>query len=532
MNEFFAQLQEQLSRVWASLNASQRILFVLAPTVLLIALMISVYIASRPDYVALVSMTDTQRLGDITNYLDLNDIDYQVKGNTILVARRQRDQVRLDLAGAELLGPTVGPGFELFDTTRLGMTDRIFEAQYVRALQNELATTIRIGAGFDNVNVHVTIPKEALFRVDQALPSASVKVSTTRRISQEQVIGIQNLVAGAVPKLMPEHVKVFDRDNRPLAGVAEEEDVGAALAHKQNEVRRREEDLLYAKLAPLIEAVVGPEGYVLTVVLELDWTEKSRRKRTLDPESQAAISEKTYEETSSSPAIAGEPGVGANVADIGIGAAGAEGLKTEITEGITNYEYSITEDQIKYPIGTVVATHITVQLDQRKDPETDEWAPYPQEVMDSLKAAIIGATGIEPAGNPGKDTISVDSVAFDRSEVEAQKTRYWLDQGQRIIRSVLPIIGLAIIGILAYLFFQKAFVAKPIEEEEVEEVPIEPVTEPRELSLAQLGLAEFGDITSLPAEEQRRLRMQEHVISYAQEKPDEVAAIIKAWLGG
>ena len=91
---------------------------------------------------------------------------------------------------------------------------------------------------------------------------------------------------------------------------------------------------------------------------------------------------------------------------------------------------------------------------------------------------------------------------------------------------------LGIIGVLAYLFFQKAFAPKPIEEGEAEEVPIEPVTEPRELSLAQLGLAEFGDITSLPAEEQRRLKMQEHVISYAQEKPEEVAAIIKAWLSG
>nr|HQH73762.1 hypothetical protein [bacterium] len=57
-----------------------------------------------------------------------------------------------------------------------------------------------------------------------------------------------------------------------------------------------------------------------------------------------------------------------------------------------------------------------------------------------------------------------------------------------------------------------------------------PVSEAKELSLSQLGLSEFGDIASLPAEEQRRLKMQEHVIHYAAEKPDEVAAIIKAWL--
>ena len=211
-----------LSRAWYGWNTRRKALSLLSRVVLPLALVGAIYIAIRPDYVPLVSMTDTQRLGEITNYLDLNDIDYEVKGNTILVARRQRDQVRLDLAVQKILGPTIGPGFELFDTARLGMTDRIFDAQYVRALQNELARTIRNGLGFETLNLYVSIPKEALCEEDQVLPSAAVRITTPHGISQQQVIAIQNLVAGAVPKLKPENVKVFDGTNKLLAGVTGE----------------------------------------------------------------------------------------------------------------------------------------------------------------------------------------------------------------------------------------------------------------------------------------------------------------------
>ncbi len=48
--------------------------------------------------------------------------------------------------------------------------------------------------------------------------------------------------------------------------------------------------------------------------------------------------------------------------------------------------------------------------------------------------------------------------------------------------------------------------------------------------LAELGLGEFGDISSLPWEEQRRLVMQEYVIDYMANNPEKSASIFKAWL--
>jgi flagellar M-ring protein FliF len=535
MGEFFSQLQEQLSRVWGNLNVQQKILFVSAPTVLILALVIAVYIASRPDFVLLVSVPpgEEQRLNEIATSLDASGVKYELRGgNSIYVPRTQRDRVRLTLAGEGLLGAAGGPGLELFDTTRLGMTDRIFETQYQRALQNELSQTIRQGARYDSVSVHLSIPEEALFKEDQDFPSASVKIVASRGISREEVIGIQNLVAAAVPKLEPSAVQVTDKNNRMLSGVSEEADSGAAMVQKQDQLRLMREKQLADNIAPHIQKIVGPDDYVLSVQMVLDWTEKTEEQNKLDAEGQALISEKTYEEVSNSAAMAGEPGVAGNVQDTGIGAAGGETLKTEIAENIANYDYPVTKTKTVFPTGEVKEKHIGIILNYHRDPKTGDMVPYDDAVIEDLRQTIASVAGINLQNPESLDTLSIKSLQFDtRKEYEIRK-EFWVEQAQRAVRTALPLIALAILVGLGYMFFQRAFAPKPIEEEEVEEIPIEPVTESRELTLAQLGLAQFGDIASLPAEEQRRLKMQEHVISYAQEKPEEVAAIIKAWLSG
>ena len=152
-------------------------------------------------------------------------------------------------------------------------------------------------------------------------------------------------------------------------------------------------------------------------------------------------------------------------------------------------------------------------------------------VIEDLIVTGLGLKVTPDTAGVTRDDCVVKCVQFSRAEEEAMTRRERIERIQRILlQYVLPVIVLAVVFWLLYKYLQRAFAPKPIEEEAVEEVPIEPVTESRELTLAQLGLAEFGDIASLPAEEQRRLKMQEHVVRYAQEKPEEVAAIIKAWL--
>ena len=59
----------------------------------------------------------------------------------------------------------------------------------------------------------------------------------------------------------------------------------------------------------------------------------------------------------------------------------------------------------------------------------------------------------------------------------------------------------------------------------------EPVERRRELTQRELGIAEFGDKAMLSPEEQRRLKMHEHVHGYVRMNPEEATNVIKSWLG-
>ena len=97
------------------------------------------------------------------------------------------------------------------------------------------------------------------------------------------------------------------------------------------------------------------------------------------------------------------------------------------------------------------------------------------------------------------------------------------------------VFGLLSFCVAGYIMAVMDFRPKRVTEDEgarEELEPIEPVVSTREMTLAELGISQFGDISALPPEQQRRLKMEEHVRNYGMTNPEEVAAIIRSWLSG
>ncbi len=535
MGEFWSSLQEQITRVWENLSMQQRIIFVGAPTIVLVLLIVTLMMAAGPSTENLISSNDPKYLGQVADYLEQNNIEYETPDDrTIAVAGDVKAKALFGLAQEDLIGGYEGPGYELFDTMRLGMTDQLFELHHRQALENELEKTIRAGTKYDRVFVRLSIPPPSYFKEDEVPPSAAVKIESRSAPSQDQVVGIQNIVAFAVPGLDPENVVVTDRNNKQLAGMSADADSGAGLASKHDDVKKKKEFEIYSEIQSTLDPFVGPDDYRIIVEIELDWDTESVVSNQVFPDSITVLSEKTYEETSKSAAIAGEPGVDSNAQDTGIGPESGGELGTTINETITNNTVSKSETRTEKATGEIVSRHITVVVDYEYDDEADAYVAPSQETLQTIEDLIVEGFGLQTiavGGGISRDSCKVLTAEFDRSLEEQLTRQERLAKVQKILlQYILPVVVLFVVFWLLYKYLQKAFAPKPIEEEPIEEVPIEPVTESRELTLAQLGLAEFGDIASLPAEEQRRLKMQEHVVQYAQEKPEEVAAIIKAWL--
>lgn len=59
---------------------------------------------------------------------------------------------------------------------------------------------------------------------------------------------------------------------------------------------------------------------------------------------------------------------------------------------------------------------------------------------------------------------------------------------------------------------------------------IEPVASHNPMTARELGIAEFGDVGALSDEEQRRIKLREHVHNFVESKPEEAASIVRSWL--
>lgn len=533
MNDFWGKLREQVQRVWEQLNTQQRVLFVSAPVMLLVTLGIAVFLAGRPQLVNLIT-ADMEQIAAIQQYLEANGIEHVVKSETqIQVDESIKAETMLELASQNLITPDMGKGYELFDEFNFGMTDDLFKLNNKRALETKIARMIVDGGRSSSIkNAHVTIaiPSRAIFKEDETEPTASVKLVSSGRPSAETVRGIQNLVAAAVGNRMrAENVVVLDNNNAALSEDSGLEP-GVKEANKRLEIKKQHEAVIANKVGAHLDELVGDENYVVEVNVIIDWIKESVKNVHIDGETPATVSQKNYTETTQSQGISGPPGVVSNTQDEGIGAEG-ETSNSSIEEVITNNRHPWVETITEKEQGKIENIVVSVLLNHHYD-VNDELVAWTADELTQFEQLLRTAAGLPlfPSAVAPVNFV-IQSHRFDDTVERALARERMIATATSIVQSMIPLILLFALGYFAYIFFQRAFAPPDVLEEEItDEIPIEPVSEAKELTLSQLGLAEFGDIASLPAEEQRRIKMQEHVINYAAEKPEEVATIIKSWL--
>ena len=192
-----------------------------AGAVLCGVLILIYFVWVRTPYQILFTNLRSVDAATIVASLDEKKIPYRVKGGgeTILVPADQVEAVRLELMTSEL--PLKGVvGFELFNKSDMGLTEFAQKINYQRALQGELARTIMALGAVDTARVHLSLAEPTIFREDRRPPKASVTVFARpgQTVSAQSVVGIQRLIAAAVPELESDAVVVLDDRGQVLSG--------------------------------------------------------------------------------------------------------------------------------------------------------------------------------------------------------------------------------------------------------------------------------------------------------------------------
>ncbi|WP_309091599.1 flagellar basal-body MS-ring/collar protein FliF [Phenylobacterium sp.] len=408
----------------------------------------------------LYSNLDLKEAGSITQALDQAGVKYEVKGDgsTIMVPRDEVASTRLMLSSKGL--PTAGSvGYEIFDDSNsLGQTDFVQQLNRQRALEGELARTIRSLDGITSARVHLVLPKRQLFEEEAEQPSASVNIGVGgREPTAEQVRAMQNLVAGAVPNMRPDRVTVVDQHAKTLSGG--ETGMAAEADGRKSEVEGR----IAKQVKTLVEGIVGPGKARVNVTADLELARVTVQQETFDPDGQVIRSESTTDENSreNQDDGSGQASVAANIpGGAALGGAGGVGSQSGRQESTTNYEISkTTRTEVQEP-GQVKRLSVAVAVDGVSAPGADgkpgAYTPRSAEEMQRIEQLVRTAVGFNQERG---DQVSVINVRFpapaDTGGVEAASPLMGFDKND--IMRAAEIGVMALVGILMLLF-----VARPL----------------------------------------------------------------------
>src|SRR6266478_3228209 len=213
MNRNLALLGRQLLGIWKQLGLNQRISIVLAAGVVMAALLSLAFWSSRVDYALLYGKLDDTEAAKVIGVLDELKVPHKVGqgGGAIYVPKDQVHLMRMQLASKGIPHGD-GVGFEIFDKANFGISDFVQRANYVRAIQGELARTISQLDEVEAARVMIVMPENRLLldKDKYATASVFVRVRGNSLLQPQSINSIRFLVANSVEGLKPNHVTIVD----------------------------------------------------------------------------------------------------------------------------------------------------------------------------------------------------------------------------------------------------------------------------------------------------------------------------------
>lgn len=389
--------------------------------VLLGLLMFFVFVSMRvsaPDYKMLYNDLSTEDSSAVSAKLEEVKIPYEVSndGTKIMVGAKDVGRARMLLAQEGL--PNGGSlGYEIFDKqSNFGTTNFIQNINQVRALEGELARTISSLDNVKSARVHLVLPQRELFSREERSSTASVflQLKGQRALDDEQVAGIQSLVASAVPNLKSKDVSIVDSHGVLLArGGEDDENAGTS---KGLQMRQDYERRMSDTIESLVGRTVGLGKVRANVTADLNFDRITQNEEIFDPSSQVVRSSQTSEE-SNKENEAGAESVSVSNNLPGAAAGGSNGASGPTTEGnrteeTTNYEVSKTTRNLVRQTGEVKKLSVAVMLDGTYETDKDgkkTYKPRSKEEIDRITALVKSAIGFDEKRG---DTIEVANMQF------------------------------------------------------------------------------------------------------------------------
>ncbi|MGH9808312.1 MAG: flagellar basal-body MS-ring/collar protein FliF, partial [Terriglobia bacterium] len=253
---------------------------------------------TTPQMTTLFTDLSLEDSASIIKDLDRQAIPYELRneGSVIMVPKDKVTRLRMKLAEGGL-PKGGGVGYEIFDKSdALGTTSFVQNINHLRALEGELARTIRAIDRIQAARVHLVLPERPLFSRETPEPSASIVVRVRGTLEPQQINAIRHLVASSVNGLKPQRVSIVDESGQLLADGAAS-DVDQAVG---DERRNAYEKRMRKQVEDIVSSVVGQGRARVQLSADFDFNKITQTSDKFDPEGRVLRSSQTREESSAS----------------------------------------------------------------------------------------------------------------------------------------------------------------------------------------------------------------------------------------
>ena len=477
-------LFNQLKTLFINLPPAKRVIFLAVVAGVVVGFIFIISWTTSPEFGILYKNLSPEDAGVILSKIKEEKVDYRISSNgkSISIPKNLIYEKRMALASQGL--PQGGSiGFEIFDSTNLGVTEFVQNVNYQRALQGELSRTISKFDEVESARVHIVMPSRSLFIDQDELATASVALSMrrSRRLSRDQVHGIVHLVSSSVSGLNPENVIVIDSHGKMLSG-DKGESVTGKISHDQLKFKDGLEKSLEKRVKTMLDTALGSNKSVVRISCSLNFKKQEKTEEKYYPENQVVRSEQLLSAMSSGAddIASGIPGVSSNIAPVKKDASvsGAD-KKFEKKDQTINYEIGKIINHIIEPVGAITRLSIAVMVDGKYEYQTikqeqgtaeikdgeekkeqGEWIyiPRAKEEMKKLEGIVKRAVNFDDKRG---DAIEIVNIPFETSrltpsdsDMEPEGWLSRLKQNKTLMKYVFSVFAL----LLAFIFIVRPLI--------------------------------------------------------------------------
>lgn len=486
--------------------------------------------APTPQRVLYAQLDDSERAG-VAGALDGAQIAYRIDNQTgaLTVSEADYYKARMLVAQDGALS-TPESGDAMLEKLPMGAS-RTLEGQRLRsAREHDLQLTIGQIDGVEAVRVHLAEAERSVFVRDNVAPTASVMVRlrSGRNLSQSQVAAIVNLVAGSVPGLSPDAVRVVDQHGQLLSE-------GGNADNDRLDMQSRLEGKLREQVSALLTPMLGEGRFTTETQVELNMDQVTAARESYDKDGVVRTEQQQQSQTTGAGQAGGVPGVLSNTpppatqavpgAPQGTptGAPGAPGAPPQNGESSSSKTYELGRQVSVSETGPGGIKRLTVAVAISADALKGAKA---QEIQD-LQALVSAAVGADTARG---DTVKIVTRAFSPVAVE-ETPFYETDWFAMIVRNgaaVLAVLLVLLLGVRPMVGAMRGGKPKKGRKGEVQLDDSLPTT-----TAALTARPEIGDIEGVAVEISRAellARQLEIAQRLVAEKPDSAVIALRQML--